>query len=372
MQQKNINRMVQWWQTTEFPLIHLKDKTNFVKKWFFHPIKRRLARWYLKFLQKFTDITVIAITGSAGKTTTKEMLASILKIKGKTIYTKENIDPIYNIPTTILKTPFGTKYLILEMGVEYPNEMDFYLWLAKPEVGVITNVFPTHTEYLGGIDGVLKEKSKLVISLDKDDIAVLGSKDSLLKSIENKIKAKVLWAEKGKDLLVQDAYVASLIADALGIGIEDIKKGISNFKKPPHRMNIFKLKSGAVLFDDTYNSNPQAVLSSLDFFIKRSGDDNKIAVLGDMLELGSLEESMHRKVGKEVAKHNFQAVIGVGKASKYIIDEIKKNNKYTKTYLVDSYDKVLPLLEQFLYNGSSVFMKGSHSIGLDKVASSLS
>lgn len=371
MQQKSINPILQWWMTPRFPLVHLKDKTNFVKKWFIHPIKRRIARLYLKFLQKFTDITVIGITGSAGKTTTKEMMASILKTKGRTVYTIANIDPIYNIPTTILKTPFGTKYLILEMGVEYPNEMDFYVWLAKPDVGIITNIFPTHTEYLGGIEGVLKEKSKLVISLEKNGTAVLGAKNKLFKSIENKIKAKIFWAEEAKDLLVQDAYTAALAADSLGIGIEDIKKGIETYNKPPHRMNIFKSRSGAIIFDDTYNSNPEAVLAALKFFVARSEKDNKIAVLGDMLELGNLEEKMHRMIGREIAKLDFQAVIGVGKVSKYTIEEIEKNNKYTKTYLVDSLEKVMPLLEPYLYSGASILLKGSHSIGLDRLANSL-
>lgn len=371
MQQKNTNSILQWWMTPKFPLIHLHDKTSFIKKWFFHPTKRRLARIYLKFLQKFTDITVIGITGSAGKTTTKEMLASILKNKGKTIYTVANIDPVYNIPTTILKTPFGTKYLILEMGIEYPNEMDFYLWLAKPDVGVITNIFPTHTEYLGGIEGVLKEKSKLVVSLDKNGIAVLGAKNKLFKSIENKIKAKILWAEEAKDLLVQDAYTTALAADSLGISIDDIKKGIETYNKPPHRMNIFKNKSGAIIFDDTYNSNPEAVLAAIKFFVARSEKDNKIAVLGDMLELGSLEEEMHRMIGREIAKLNFQAVIGVGKASKYLIEEIEKNNKYTKTYLVDNVEKVMPILEPYLYSSASILLKGSRSIGLDRLANSL-
>ena len=99
-----------------------------LKKWIFHPIKRRIAKLYLLILRKFSGIRVIGITGSTGKTTTKEMLASILKLDGKTVYTIANIDPVYNIPTTILKCNLKTKYLILEMGVEYPGEMDFYLW----------------------------------------------------------------------------------------------------------------------------------------------------------------------------------------------------------------------------------------------------
>lgn len=132
-----------------------------IKKTIYHPIKNLIANNYLFFLRKFTNIKVIAITGSAGKTTTKEMVTSILKQVAPTVWTKDNIDPVYNIPATILRCTPWTKYLILEMSVEYPGEMDFYLWLAKPDIGVITNIFPTHTEFFGDADGVLKVQSVL-------------------------------------------------------------------------------------------------------------------------------------------------------------------------------------------------------------------
>src|SRR3989344_2587811 len=133
-----------------------------MKKILIHPIKRRISKLYLIFLRRFFGLKVIGITGSAGKTSTKEMIISILSLKARTVASFANIDPVYNIPTTILRCTPLTKYLVLEMGVEYPNEMDFYLWLVKPDVGVITNIFPTHTLFLKDIEGVYKEKSKLI------------------------------------------------------------------------------------------------------------------------------------------------------------------------------------------------------------------
>src|SRR4030042_677120 len=193
-----INPIVRWWVTPklpyhdifELPLLINKSAASrywhIFSRWVIHPIKRRAARWYLRLLQKYSGIVVIGITGSAGKTTTKEMLFSILKKQDKTVCTRTYLDPVYNIPNTILTTPFGTKYLILEMGVEYPGEMDFYLWLAKPDIGVITNIFPTHTEFMGNIDGVFKEKGKLVLRLPKSGVAVLNSGDKKLKSLERR------------------------------------------------------------------------------------------------------------------------------------------------------------------------------------------
>ena len=336
-----------------------------IKRWIIHPIKRRIAKLYLLILRKFTEIKVIGITGSAGKTTTKEMLASILKLEDKTIYTVANIDPVYNIPTTILRCSPRTKYLILEMGVEYPGEMDFYLWLAKPDIGVITNIFPTHTEFLKDIEGVLEEKSKLVKSLSKNNFAVLNKTDSRLKSLENKIEAKIIWFNG------ENSNAARKVAEIFGVSSENIKKGLENYDRPKHRYEIIKHKSGAVIFDDSYNSNPEALLVTLKKFNELAGNNTKIAVLGDMLELGSLEEKEHRRVGKEIAKSNFSAVLGVGKATRFLLDEIKEGFNNTKTYHFQKAEDVLPEINSLLTKRSYVLIKGSRSIGLDWIIDKL-
>lgn len=351
-------------------------KHNFVSQWITHPIKRRLAKWYLNLLQGHTDIKVIGITGSAGKTTTKEMLASILKLNGKTVYSPKNIDSIYSIPNTILSTPPGTKYLILEMGVEYPGEMDFYLWLAKPDVGVITNIFPTHTEFLGSIEGVFKEKSKLVLGLSKNGKAVLNSSDSKLEKLAAKLIVKVKWFQADINPQKQNANAAVVVAKIFGVGIEKIKKGISSYEKPPHRLEVVKNGSGAFILDDSYNSNPWAALSTLEYFnsmIKNQklAKGRKIAVLGDMLELGDYDETAHRELGREVAKSDFEIVIGVGNSSKFLIDEVNKKSPSTKTYLFDGAEEVYPVLRGFLDKDAAVLVKGSRSIGLDKVIDEL-
>ncbi|MEK7061319.1 MAG: Mur ligase family protein [Patescibacteria group bacterium] len=324
------------------------------KKWVIHPIKRRVAKYYLWFLRKFTSIKVIGITGSAGKTTTKEMLASILKLDEKTVYSFANIDPVYNIPTTILKCTLSTKYLILEMGVEYPGEMDFYLWLAQPDIGVITNIFPTHTEFLKDIEGVLEEKSKLIKSLSKNSFAVLNESDSRLKSLVNKTKAKIIWFNG------ENSDAARKVAEVFGVSPENIKKGLKNFDRPKHRYEIIIHKSGAIIFDDSYNSNPEALLVTLKKFNELAGNRIKIAVLGDMLELGKLEKSEHIRIGNEVKKYNFEKVFGVGKSVKYITSKIYD----------DALD-VLPELKTMLKKDIYILIKGSRSIGLDRLVEKL-
>src|SRR3989304_5477406 len=223
MQQNKVNSLIKWWVTPKLPyqdvygLPLLKEKgvlslINYrIIQWFSHPIKRRAARQYLRLLQHFTDIKVIGSTGSVVKSTTSQMINSILKQNGSVVCTLPNVDSVYNIPNTILRCKPETRYLILEMSVEYPGEMDFYLWLARPDIGVITNIFPTHTEFLGGIDGGLKEKSRVVLSLSKEGAAVLNESDPRLKSLKNKIKAKIIWF-KG-----ENADTARAVAKIFGI-----------------------------------------------------------------------------------------------------------------------------------------------------------
>jgi len=365
-------KLKNWWFTPEFPDVHIKVKKGsgvrvYFSKWIFQPPKRWLAYIYLKFLRRYFGLKVIGVTGSAGKTTTKEMIGSILRLKAPTVWTKENIDPVYNLPDTILRTGLRTKYLVLEMGVEYPGEMDFYLWLAKPDIGVITNIFPTHTEFLGSIDGVLKEKSKLVLNLGKNSFAVLNKEDLRLRKLTQNLKAKIVWFGSKDDPLKQNSQAAEGVAKCLNVFSTEISEGIRNYERPQHRLNVVHHSSGAVILDDSYNSNPQAMLAVLKVFNKLAGKNSKIAVLGDMLELGKLEEEGHKLVGREVAKSNFDLVIGVGEAIKFLLDEVNKKSPKTKTIILSGADGVYGQLKSFLRSEAYVLIKGSRSIGLDRV-----
>src|SRR3990167_3582112 len=212
MKSKRVPSLIQWWfgpgLSVEYIFIS-KDRRPqntyklirlYFRTWLIHPIKRRIAKLYVLLLQKLFGLTVIAITGSAGKTSTKDMIASILNQKNRTVFSHANITPTFNIPTTILQCTRKTKYLVLEMGVEYPGDMDFYLWLVKPNVGVITNIYQTHTEYFGSTQGVASEKTKLVKALGKNDFVILNKENSHLKNLEGKLKATTVWY--GKEGLV--------------------------------------------------------------------------------------------------------------------------------------------------------------------------
>lgn len=413
-----LNPIIQWWMVPELPVEHIfiprekrpKEVNQIVRvyfrKWFVHPIKRRVARYYLLALQKFFDLKVIGITGSCGKTTTKEMAASILTQKGKTVASYANIDPVYNIPTTILKCRPSTKYLILEMGVEFPGEMDFYLWLAKPVIGVVTNIYPTHTEFFGNVEGVAKEKVKLVAHLPKEGHAILNSEDAYEQRFSKKSKAKVFqYGKKGEikalnqstirslktkftlvtkkskisvllpvlgSQFVSNAIAAASVGHVLGISLKDVKRGLEGYKKPKHRMNPVKLRSGALLIDDSYNNNPEAARGALFTFRKLAGKKIKIVVFGDMLELGKHESKYHRQLGKFIASLGTDYLIGVGKASKMVVSEAAKSMNKNQVFWAERESLVDPILKPLLKRNSAALIKGSRSIGLDRLVSRLS
>lgn len=418
MHSNRVSTLIQWWVTPKLPKEHIfisKEKMPkdwreilrvYTRKWLIHPIKRRIAKYYLVFLQKFCGLTVIGITGSAGKTTTKEMLASILSQKGETIATYKNIDSIYNIPTTILRCKPQTKFLVLEMGVEFSGEMDFYLWLARPTIGVITNIYPTHTQFLGNVEGVAKEKVKLIQALPKDGYAILNSESYFVKKYSKKTRAKITWYGKNTmiraenqsitskldtkytlnlmsskinihlpllgEQFVSNSLAAVAVGYVCGASLDQIKAGLESLSKEEHRMVVIRHPSGAIILDDSYNNNPEAAKEALGTLKSISRNRKMIVVFGDMLELGELEERYHREMGKLIAFLGVDYLIGVGNASKTLVNEAEKSIPENHLRWVKKSENVYPILTPLLNRNGVVLVKGSRSIGLDKLVSKLS
>lgn len=372
MQQKKVNRIVQWWMTPKLPyediyglpLLKNKDKSSVRKhlfsQWIKHPIRRRMARLYLKFLQRYCGLIVIGVTGSAGKSSTVEALKKVLSAKGNTVATPHSIDPVYNIPNTILRCLPTTKYLILEMSVEYVGEMDYYIWLAHPNIGIVTNVFKTHALHLIDESGVAKEKGKLISSLSNKGYAVLNQNNKYVKDMAKLTKAKVVYFNEDDSPIKTNLNAVTVVSKLLGISQGEINNALLNYNPPNHRFKLIKHKSGAFIFDDTYNSNPEAFVKTLNYFSKLAGKNNKTAVVGDMLELGEGEIEEHKKIAKELKKLEFKKVFGVGKLIRYVTNDVYDNPL-----------QVLPKLKPYLIKGNYIFIKGSRSIGLDKLVDKL-
>ena len=413
-----MNPIIRWWVTPYLPKNHIfleegkKPKGRialfqiYFKKWIVHPIKRRLAKGYLILIRAIFHTKVIGITGSAGKTTTKDMLTSILKKSGRVISSYKNIDPIYNIPDTILKISPRTKYLVLEMGVEFPGEMDYYLWLAKPDIGLITNIFPTHTEFFKSTKGVFEEKSKLLHVLTNLDTAILNYENPSLKNIVNQLQVKTILYGKGSDIFankillgdnfitnfqlnlrdkkidihlpivgeqfVENALASTAVAYSLGVDTGSIKEGLECYVTPEHRMKIIHLKNGAVLLDDSYNSNPEAAKRTISTFNKIAKRKTKIIVFGDMLELGTKEKKYHRNLGNYILKKGVDYLIGVGLLSKETVRIVGEKIGKNKVFWFADNNGVAEVIEKIMDKNTLILVKGSRGIGLDKVVNKLS
>lgn len=406
---KKTKGFLKWWLTPKLPKEYLSIASEnsfrkFVAHYLVHPVRRRLAKCYLVVLKRIFGLKVVAITGSAGKTTAKEMTASILEKEGETKKSRANIDPVYNIPETILKCSPLTRYLVLEMGVEFKGEMDYYLWLARPNVAVVTNVYPTHTLYFDDIKGVAKEKGKLPKSLGEEDKAVLNKGNSFTREMAKKTQAEIVWFGDSGDVsakrvkitkdtntrftlvlkkdrigvqlpipgkqFVENSLASAAAAFSLGIDTDKIKKGLESYRLPKHRMRVIKHDSGAVILDDSYNNNPEAAISALDTLVQVAGKNTKVVVMGDMLELGDLEKKEHERIGKYVAKKRADSLIGVGKASKHLVESAKKAGMKAKW--AKDRKQVLRHLDPLLKRGTYVLIKGSRSIGLDNLVRELS
>ncbi len=335
----------------------------YFRKWLIHPLKRKTAKYYLIFLKAFCGLKVIAITGSAGKTTTTEMLKSVLSLQGQTVASRINIDPIYNIPTTILECTPNTKYLILEMGIEYPGEMDFYIWLAKPDVAVITNVNVTHTEFLKDIPSIAREKSGIgkfaadvVINSGDPNIAVnTAGRVHKVRSSDYKFNLQLLGTH-----LETNAALAAKTAQILGVGDDKIKEGIEKLATPPQRLHLIKSVK-FTLIDDSYNANPLATKASINTLVgyAKKHKLTPVFVFAQMNELGQFEKSAHREIADLVAKLGIKHFLTYGPA----------NQNYGQYF--DNQKDLIAATRKFLTSKYVILIKGSRKWKMENVVEAL-
>lgn len=321
----------------------------------FHLIRINLARQYAKL---FPRGKFIGITGTVGKTTTTQACLNVLSEKYKTIATILSLDPIFNIPITLLKVKPNIQKVILEMGVEYSGEMDFYLSLVKPKTAIVTKISYQHSEFLGGIDEIIEEKGRLLEELPEDGVAILNADDVHTPKLAKKTKAQILyfgtnpktaniWADKIRienfktifginygvervevtyPLLGEHQIYPALAAAALGvtenISLVKIKKGLEKAEPADHRLQVFQGPNGSIILDDTYNAAPVAVEAAINTLLQIPAR-RRILVLGEMRELGKYTEELHRQVAKLIYKEKLDLVLLGSGDTKYIADELQ-------------------------------------------------
>lgn len=348
------------------------------------------------------DIPVIAVTGSVGKTSTKDMIDSVLETKYNVLKTKGNLNNNIGMPLTILELK-DHDCMVVEMGMNHLNEISYLTKIAKPTIAVITNIGTAHIGNLGSRENILKAKLEILEGLDKDGVLFINNDNDLLhkeyNNLKNEYKVKTIGIDNISDYMaynikeditgsmftikddnieeniqvnvatrpfIYNSLMGYAIGKELNIEKDLIKKGISNLKLTDHRLEKKVNQNGVTIIDDTYNASYDSMKSSIELLGK--SNNRKIAILGDMLELGEYSEEIHRKVGKDVVNNNIDILVTVGEFSKYIKDEAIKNgfNK-ENIYSFEKQEDTYNLLKDILKNEDLVLIKGSHGINLENV-----
>lgn len=370
-----------------------------------HFVKFFLAR---KISKLYPRTNFIGITGSVGKTTTKELCLKVLSEKYRTIATRENIDPIFNIPTTMLQTRPKTQKVIFEMGIEYPGEMEFYLSIVRPATAIVTRIFYAHCEFLGNIDQIVKEKSLLVSQLPKEGFAILNWDDIYTRKIAKETVAQVIfygkdrenchvWASKIRlednktkfelnygveraevtlnllgEHFVSSALAAASLGISCGMSLINIKRGLEKSSPPPHRLQLLEGLEGWYVLDDTYNSSPAALQEALNVLGKLPAH-RRILVLGEMRELGVYSEQLHREAAQKIYKDKVDLVLlGTGDA-RFIADELIRLGYPEERVLNNlSNTQIVSNILRKVGKGDIVLIKGSRAVKLEEVVSRIS
>ena len=329
---------------------------------------------------------VIGITGSAGKTSTKDMIASVLSEKYKVLKTPGNLNGQIGLPLNILMYQDEPVW-VLEMGMNNFGELDKLSHIAKPNVAVITNIGTAHIGILGSRDNILKAKLEILNGMDADGTLILNGDNDLLKTVKDKrnivtfgldnnntfvaknIKTSLenttftCNGEEYKVLVPGEVFIYNALASIsvgkrLGLTSEEIKRGLEKFTMSGNRMKKTIVKDYTLL-NDTYNANPDSVKSVLKTIASYEG--RKVAVLGDMLELGEYEKELHENVG-EYLNGKVDVLVTVGTLSKYMDDRFKGEK-----YHFSSVDEAKEEIKSILKPKDLVLFKASHSINLDKL-----
>lgn len=350
------------------------------------------------------SIPVVGITGSVGKTSTKEMIASVLGVKFNTLKTAGNFNNEVGLPLTIFNIRKEHEAAVLEMGISDFGEMHRLSKIARPNFCVITNIGLCHLEFLGDRDGVLRAKSeifdfaaegfKAIVNGDDDKLQTLklrddldcitfgmdGSNDVTANTVENLgldgLKCNISTPVGNFDAhihipgmhMVYNALAGTCVGLSCGLTLEEIKTGIENAQTISGRNNLIHTEN-YIIMDDCYNANPVSMKASLDVLSTALG--RTVAILGDMGELGTNERALHYTVGEHAAKKKIDLLLCVGTLSEEIVKGAYSVNPEMNVVLYRTKEKLLEELPELLNKGDSILVKASHFMQFDKIVKAL-
>ena len=352
------------------------------------------------------DFTLIGITGSAGKTTTKEMIATLVGTERRTFKSWGNFNNLIGCPLCVDNTPDDAQVVVSEMGMNHKGEIAQMAGWTRPDVGVYTNIGPVHIEFFGTVEKIAEAKRELLENVKRDGFIVINTDNEHVMRISKEFPGKkvsygvdhdadyratnirergllgthfTLKAEGSArefDLVLpgrhnlENLLAAIATARTLGISWEGVTRGIAAVQPAYHRGIVIPWH-GATIYDDTYNSNPYALARTLELMSQADVKGRRIAVIGDMLELGEKELDFHRDAGKGIPR-SIDVVIGVGPRSKALLDGAR-NAGFASGALHHFADaqSAGEFLRDFIKPDDLVLLKASRGIGLDKIVTML-
>lgn len=349
---------------------------------------------------------VVGITGSNGKTTTKQMVSSILQSLGSGLSTLGNYNSQIGLPLVLSKMRAEDKWMVLEMGASALGNITALSEIAHPTLGIITSIGPAHLETFGSIERIAETKWELMDALPTDGCAVVPWGDSYLEPFIRKFRKKIVYfgdsstcpvrataieaGEVTRFMLhigsqsapvslkipgrhnVMNALASAAAGWTLGCSLEQIVHGLENFDPPKMRMQILSHSSGAVLINDAYNANPASMLMAIRSLAETYPDKKRVLVVGSMLELGDESEKYHFHLGVELAHFSLEHVFLVGPETGPIYEgAISAGASGKKFSLFKSVNEILPELKTYAIKGNVILFKGSRGMSLEKALEGL-
>lgn len=357
--------------------------------------------------RKRFSILLIAVTGSNGKTISKEMIASVAMTGFNTLKSEGNLNNLIGLPLSLLMLTPQHEVVVLEMGMSAAGEIRRLCRIAEPNIGVITNIGDAHLEHLGSVEKVKEAKAELIDFLGKDDVVSLNADDPLVFDMAKRMRGRVITfgidseaavralhidnrGLSGSDILLRvrdsespvhltmpghhniyNALSAAAVGSILDIGTDKIREGLESFRGMPMRMERIDT-GGITIINDTYNANPVSMEAALRVIADSDLAGNSFFVAGDMLELGEDSYRLHRDIGRKVAEFSIDYLITVGELSQLIAEEaVAVGMGEDKVHVCKNHDAAFRILSERLKNGDCVLVKGSRGMKMEKVVEQL-
>ncbi len=357
---------------------------------------RDLARFYKSLL----PIPCIAVTGSVGKTTTKDMIAAVLSSRYKVLKTEGNFNNDIGLPLTVLRMDCSHQICVLEMGMDHAGEIDYLADLVEPDVAVITNIGDAHIENLGSREGIFNAKCEVFPHLKKNGLAVLCGDDEWLITLKGKLEQKTVFVGGAEELdyvaselhsedshlkcmvrtpvsrfeadipalgshMIYPTLMAAAVAEHFGLAPDEITRGIRAFLPTKMRMNVVRCPGDIVILNDTYNANPQSMRAAA-AVLGDAHDRRRVAVVGDMKELGANSKLFHHAVGGYFAQEGIDRLIAIGDHARCMAEGAQEAGLDNASYY-PTMDEARDALRRELRSGVTILVKASRSMQFEKI-----